>query len=73
MWRAFIEQCGGTVHENFPVNTLAHVSMGYSAGSIKKACEFVLTPFRKERLEERPLRMTEFIGPLSMCMNTLDD
>ena len=24
-------------------------------------------------MEERPLKITEFIGPLSMCINTLDD
>ena len=73
MWKAFIESSGGQVHEDFPVNTLAHVSMGYSAGSIKKAVEFVLSPYRIGQLLERPLRMSEFIGPLSRCANTLDD
>jgi hypothetical protein len=47
--------------------------MGYSAGSIKKAVEFVLSPYRIGQLLERPLRMSEFIGPLSRCANTLDD
>ena len=73
MWRKFIELRGGTFDKDFPFNTLAHVSMGYSAGSIKKAVDFVMTPFRVTAIEERPLRMTEFIGPLSMCMNTMDD
>ena len=46
--------------------------MGYSAGSIKKTAEFVLTPFRMSKLETRPLKLTEFIGPLSQCANTMD-
>ena len=47
--------------------------MGYSAGSIRKTVEFVLTPFRRSKLDERPLKMTEFIGPLSQCANTMED
>ena len=46
------------------------MSRGYSAGSIKKTVEFVLTPFRKDKLVERPLKLSEFIGPLSQCANT---
>lgn len=51
----------------FPLSTLAHISDGYSAGSIKKTCESVLTDFRKSRLEVKPLALNEFIGPLSLC------
>jgi len=51
----------------FPLSTLAHISEGYSAGSIKKACENVLTEFRKTKLEVKPLALAEFIGPLSNC------
>lgn len=51
----------------FPLSTLAHISEGYSAGSIKKTCENVLTDFRKTKLEVRPLALSEFIGPLSLC------
>jgi len=51
----------------FPLSTLAHISEGYSAGSIKKTCENVLTDFRKTKLEVRPLAVTEFIGPLALC------
>ena len=36
---------------DFPLSTLAHITEGYSAGSIKKACEEVLTDFRRSRLE----------------------
>lgn len=51
MWKTFIEQCGGQVSSDFPLHTLAHISLGYSAGSIRKTCEFVLTPYRKQKLE----------------------
>lgn len=57
----------------FPLSTLAHISAGYSAGSIKKTCENVLTEFRKQKMEVRPLSLPEFIGPLSLCASTMDD
>merc|ERR1711957_1031598 len=62
----FIESCTDTaLHSDFPLHTLAHISIGYSAGSIRKAIEFVLTPFRISKLSIRPLKIAEFIGPLS--------
>ena len=33
----------------------------------------MLTPYRIKYLEQRPLTLTEFIGPLSLTHNTLDD
>ena len=51
----------------FPLSTLAHISEGYSAGSLKKTCENVLTDFRKTKLDVRPLSVSEFIGPLALC------
>jgi SpoVK/Ycf46/Vps4 family AAA+-type ATPase len=51
----------------FPLSTLAHISEGYSAGSIKKTCENVLTDYRKTKIDVRPLAVAEFIGPLSLC------
>ena len=66
MWKTFIESCTDTaLHSDFPLHTLAHISIGYSAGSIRKAIEFVLTPFRISKLSIRPLKIAEFIGPLS--------
>jgi len=47
--------------------------MGYSAGAIKKTCEKVLTKFRIDHQEQRPLNIQEFIGPLSLCSNQMDD
>jgi IQ and AAA domain-containing protein len=73
MWKVFIEKAGGKLKADFQLSTLAHISEGYSAGSIKKTCENVLTKFRKDRLDQRPLTLPEFIGPLSLCGCTMDD
>lgn len=51
MWKVFIENAGGRLKADFQLSTLAHISEGYSAGSIKKTCENVLTKFRRERLD----------------------
>ena len=55
MWKTFIERYGGSLKTEFPLSTLAQISLGYSAGSIKKTCEKVLTDFRVNSLEQRPL------------------
>lgn len=73
MWRTFIEQCEGKLSPDFPLSTLAHISVGYSAGSIKKTCQTVLTIYRRTKLDVRPLVLSEFIGPLSMCSQTMQD
>lgn len=73
MWKTFIDQLGGFLKNDFPLSTLAHISAGYSAGSIKKTCENVLTEFRMKKMEQRPLALPEFIGPLSLCSSTMDD
>ena len=73
MWRTFIQNAGGKLKADFPLSTLAHISDGYSAGSIKKTCENVLTNFRRSKLEQRPLALAEFIGPLSLCVCTMQD
>jgi SpoVK/Ycf46/Vps4 family AAA+-type ATPase len=52
MWKTFIEDIAKfKMPPEFPLSTLAHISEGYSAGSIKKTCENVLTEFRKTKLE----------------------
>lgn len=73
MWKTFIEELGGKLRPEFPLSTLAHISHGYSAGSIRKTCEKVLTQYRKKHMEQRPLTLPEFIGPLSLCANTMQD
>ena len=65
MWRNFIERCNGKLKSDFPISTLAHISRGYSAGSIKRTCEKVLTEHRIKQMDSRPLQLAEFIGPLS--------
>ena len=32
-----------------------------------------MTEFRKDKIEQRPLALAEFIGPLSLCASTMDD
>ena len=73
MWKQFITECGGQIKHGFPLSTLAHISHGYSAGSIKKAITQVLTQYRLKHQEGRPLTMSEFIGPLSLTHATMDD
>lgn len=73
MWRKFIEKHGGKLKSDFPLSTLAQISLGYSAGSIKKTCEKVLTDYRISHQEQRPLSIQEFIGPLSLCSNLMED
>jgi hypothetical protein len=50
MWKTFISELGGKLKIDFPLSTLAHISAGYSAGSIKRTCENVLTDFRKSKV-----------------------
>lgn len=57
MWKTFIVQCGGTLKIDFPLSTLAHISAGYSAGSIKKTVENVLTNYRRSKVSDLNLNM----------------
>lgn len=66
MWKTFIEKYKGRCRQDFPLSTLAHISIGYSAGSIKETCEKVLTDYRVKNQDYRPLTLAEFIGPLSL-------
>ena len=73
MWKSFVENGGGKLKQEFPLSTLAHISSGYSAGSIKQTVEKVLTEYRIKHQDHNPLMLPEFIGPLSQCSNTMDD
>lgn len=46
MWKNFIEKYNGRLRSDFPLSTLAHISAGYSAGSILRTCSKVLTEYR---------------------------
>ena len=56
MWKTFIDQRGGSLKNEFPLSTLAHISAGYSAGSIKKTVDNVLTDFRKSKVSQIHLK-----------------
>lgn len=73
MWKNFIERFKGKLKSDFPISTLAHISNGYSAGSIMKTVEKVLSEHRCRSIDTRPLQLSEFIGPLSQCENTMGD
>ena len=55
MWKTFINELGGVLKTEFPLSTLAHISAGYSAGSIKKTCDNGLTEFRKGKVSKSTL------------------
>jgi len=53
--------------DEFDLSTLAHISDGYTAGSIRKAVKQTLTKRRVERLNKRELKEKEFVSALSRC------
>ncbi|KAG7383978.1 hypothetical protein PHYPSEUDO_003147 [Phytophthora pseudosyringae] len=59
--------------EPLDISTLAHISEGYSSGSIVRAVQNTLTPRRVECLEKRALREEEFLGALSRQTATFAD
>lgn len=66
LWQRFMEDHGVTVDPvKLNISTLARVSEGYPAGSIKQTVDRVLTARRVQQLKNRPLKVQEFIGPLS--------
>lgn len=60
-------QIGSTVD----LSTLAHVSEGYTAGSIYRAVKTTLTPRRVHRIAKRPLLSAEFLGVLAQQQQLL--
>lgn len=65
LFKTFLSQQKVTIPENFPVNTVAHITEGWSAGSFKMAIQKVLTDRRMLKINEEPIKLAEFIGPLS--------
>ena len=47
IWEIMIRRFGGIIDSSFPISTLTHITEGYTTGSIKLACEKVLTEQRK--------------------------
>lgn len=65
-----MEKKGAKIRPDFPLSTLAHISDGFSAGSIMQTCDKVLTDYRVKHQDQRPLSLPEFVGPLSICKDT---
>merc|ERR1712061_435409 len=66
LWQKFMEGHNVAVDPTkLNISTLARVSDGYSAGAIKQTVDRVLTTRRVQQLRNRPLKVQEFIGPLS--------
>lgn len=53
------------------LSTLAHVSEGYTAGSIYRSVKTTLTPRRVHRIAKRPLLSSEFLGVLAQQQQLL--
>jgi len=53
IWERMIKTMGGELKCGFPISTLAHITEGYTSGSIKMACEKVLTEQRKKAVRVR--------------------
>eukprot|EP00435_Cladocopium_sp_Y103_P013577 s5556_g3.t1 len=67
LWQRFMEDHGVTVDPvKLNISTLARVSEGYPAGSIKQTVDRVLTARRVQQLKNRPLKVQEFIGKKSL-------
>lgn len=62
-----VTQIGSTVD----LSTLAHVSEGYTAGSIYRSVKTTLTPRRVHRIAKRPLLSSEFLGVLAQQQQLL--
>lgn len=60
-----IKKAGGKLHSSFELGILTHITERFTAGAFKYAIEKVLTPRRISKLEDKPLTINEFIGPLS--------
>ncbi|RLO02563.1 hypothetical protein DYB28_014069, partial [Aphanomyces astaci] len=61
------------IPDELDTSTLAHISEGFSSGSIRRAVENTLSARRVERMEKRPLKEDEFIGALARQTATFAD
>lgn len=70
LWQKFMEEHKLQVDPTkLNISTLARISDGYPAGSIKQTVDRVLTERRVQQLKVRPLKVQEFIGPLSRTVS----
>jgi SpoVK/Ycf46/Vps4 family AAA+-type ATPase len=77
LWTHLLNQAlrpvGAVLPDDFDVSSLAHISIGYTAGSIVQAVKSTLTERRLERLDRRPLEEGEFVPALSRTPRTYRD
>lgn len=59
--------------EGMDFSSLAHISAGYSVGSILKAVRATLSRRRIQRMKKRPLQESEFLGVLARCHRVFAD
>ena len=65
LWPMIMERYGAKIDHTFDLSTLAHVSSGYSAGTIDRVCQSLLKPRRIQKLKEKPLTVNEIIYTFS--------
>lgn len=70
LFKHFIEAKGVEIPENFSEATIAHITDGFSAGSFQIAVDKVLTTRRLMRIKDEPIKVSEFIGPISNTHST---
>jgi len=58
------------IPENFPISTIAQISEGYTYGGFKMCMNKVLTERRMLRIKDEPIKLSEFVGPLSSSYTT---
>eukprot|EP01015_Nassula_variabilis_P018471 TRINITY_DN3009_c0_g1_i12.p1 TRINITY_DN3009_c0_g1~~TRINITY_DN3009_c0_g1_i12.p1 ORF type:complete len:381 (+),score=70.37 TRINITY_DN3009_c0_g1_i12:79-1221(+) len=57
LFKTIVEKQGGRLLDTFPLGALAYMTIGYTAGSFKKAIEKVLSKRRIEQIKDRPLKI----------------
>ncbi|KAK9817170.1 hypothetical protein WJX72_010626 [[Myrmecia] bisecta] len=73
IWAGLIERHGGKLPYEFDLSTLAHISDGYSSGTIDQVVRSMLTPRRLTRLSEQPLTIAEVLQWLCRAEPTPPD
>uniref|UniRef100_A0A7R8CEA8 Probable NADH dehydrogenase [ubiquinone] iron-sulfur protein 7, mitochondrial n=1 Tax=Lepeophtheirus salmonis TaxID=72036 RepID=A0A7R8CEA8_LEPSM len=71
VWKTLITKAGGIIstthHNDFDLSSLTKISDGYTSGHIQYAVNQILTERRLIQQNQRALRPSEFIVPLSKC------
>ncbi|XP_069716596.1 dynein regulatory complex protein 11 [Phaenicophaeus curvirostris] len=65
LWKHIIWQHGGEITDSLDLSALTKVSDGFTQGDIIQAVQTVLSELRLLQMKRKPLRASEFIGPLA--------